>query len=129
VGALHGPANPWFQARGYPGSAYVTEPATPLFPFGFGLSYTNYTLTNVAVQASGSQPLGPGDVFNVTLDVSSKGPAGALVVQVYFSQDPPTKYARYGRALLCFGKVQVPANAVQEPVVVQGCRVQVGVWL
>ena len=37
VGALRGPANPYFQARGSPTRAYVTEPATALFPFGFGL--------------------------------------------------------------------------------------------
>ena len=37
VGALRGPANPYFQARGAPTKAYVTEPATALFPFGWGL--------------------------------------------------------------------------------------------
>lgn len=37
VGALRGPANPYFQARGSPSKAYVTEPSTALFPFGFGL--------------------------------------------------------------------------------------------
>ena len=37
VGALRGPANPYFQARGAPTRDYVTEPATALFPFGWGL--------------------------------------------------------------------------------------------
>jgi beta-glucosidase len=107
VGAIRGPANPWFQARNFPSRAYVTEPATPLFPFGFGLSYTNYTLKSVQLP---TQPLGANETFTVTAMVGSSGPAGKVVVQVYFSINPPTKYVGYVRSLLCFAKALIPAN-------------------
>ena len=110
VGAIHGPASPWFQQRGFPGAAYVTEPATPWFPFGFGLSYSNFSLSNVALSPPGPYSFAA-SAFNVTVTVRSSGPAGAVVVQIYFSQDPPTATVRYGRALLCFGKAVVPANS------------------
>lgn len=86
VGADRGPANPYFQARGSPNSkAYVTEPSSPLFPFGFGLGYNTPTITSAAVQAPPG-PLGADSVVNVTGVVSNAGPAGAVTLQVYFSQ-------------------------------------------
>ena len=122
VGAIRGPANPWFQARGTPTADYVSEPATPLFHFGYGLSYTTFTVSGAALQAP-PQPLPASAVFNVTARVSTAGPAASLVLQVYFSQDAPTKYVRTQSALLCFAKVALPANAVDEPVSVADCRV------
>jgi hypothetical protein len=98
VGALRGPASPWFQARGYPGASYVTEPDTPWFSFGFGLSYTKYALviimitfclyvmvcsyTITKVTLSGGGKYAPTDTFTATVTVKSKGPAGKVVVQV-----------------------------------------------
>ena len=42
--------------------------------------------------------------------LGQKGPAGKLVVQVYFSQDLAPR-VRFQRALLGFAKVDVPAGA------------------
>jgi hypothetical protein len=39
-------------------------------------------------------------------------------IQVYFSQQPPTAFVRYGRALLCFAKALIPSNSVGTDVVV-----------
>jgi beta-glucosidase len=124
VGAIRGPANPWFQQRNFPSKAYVTEPDTALFPFGYGLSYATF---NVTALAAPSTPLSPGSTFTVTVTVSSTGAAGKAVVQVYFSQDAPTKYVRYEHALLCYAKVALPANSPPTPVPVT-CAVDDMAW-
>jgi hypothetical protein len=108
VGAIRGPANPYLQQRNYPSSAYVTEASTPLFEFGFGLSYSVYAVTGMTAPVS---PISIGSTFPVTVSLNSTGPAGMAVVQIYFSQNAPTKYVRYEKALLCHGKFVVPANS------------------
>lgn len=85
------------------------QPATPLVPFGFGLSYTNFTLRNARLSASrvaanASEPL------SVQLQVASQGPAGKCVIQVYYSQSIASR-VRFERMLLGFAKVDVPANS------------------
>ena len=57
--------------------------ATPLFEFGFGLSYTSFTYDNLVItpQQIGYQ----GDV-NISLDVTNTGDrAGSEVVQLYIN--------------------------------------------
>ena len=118
------------QARGAPNAKpYVTEPTSPLFPFGFGLGYSVPTIKSASVQA-GPGPLGADSIVNVTGTLANAGPAGAIVLQVYFSQasgstegvggwrrprvgptccalqNPRTKYVRYANQLVAFAKVR-----------------------
>jgi len=61
----------WFQGQGI----------EPLFPFGHGLSYTTFDLSDVAVSPSVS---GGDDVIEITATLTNTGTrAGADVVQVY----------------------------------------------
>jgi len=116
VGALRGPANPYFQPRGVPTNAYVTEPATALFPFGFGLSYNNATIASAALSGlPANRTLTPTSTFAVEGTLDNAGPAGAAVLQLYYSQDAPTKYVRYASRLVAFAKVALPANATAVP--------------
>jgi len=66
----------WYDARGI----------TPLFPFGYGLSYTTFRFSHLVVAPS---RLGPRGQVTVTADVTNTGDrAGADVVQAYVA-DPP----------------------------------------
>jgi beta-glucosidase len=61
---------------------------TPLYPFGFGLSYTTFLITNLKVAAA---QVKLGSSVAVTADVTNTGPvAGDEVVQLYIHQKAGT---------------------------------------
>lgn len=82
----------WFQAQGI----------APLFPFGFGLSYTTFELSDVTVSGTdndGTQPV------EVSLTVTNTGSvAGAEVPQVYLGVpgpgQPPKRLVGFTKVLL-----------------------------
>lgn len=86
-------------------------PATPLVAFGEGLSYTEFTFSDVKLSTSN---ITADSTFDVTLNIASSGPAGKCVVQVYFSQQLSSR-ARYQQMLLGFTKVALPANSTGTP--------------
>jgi beta-glucosidase len=63
---------------------YWNEKAVPLYPFGYGLSYTTFAFSNLKV----SQPkIRVGNVTEITVDVKNTGNrAGDEVVQLYIHQ-------------------------------------------
>src|SRR5207249_3973090 len=72
----------------------------PAFPFGFGLSYTTFALSDVDVAVAGS-------VITVRGTVSNTGEHdGADVVQVYAELSDPEAPSR----LVGFTRVEVPAG-------------------
>jgi beta-glucosidase len=82
------------------------------FPFGFGLSYTTFTLADLAVDVRGSVAAGT-LAATVSVTVTNTGDAGgAEVVQVYVA-DPASSVARPVRELKGFAKVFLPAGASQ----------------
>jgi beta-glucosidase len=84
--------------------AYADISATPLFEFGYGLSYTSFKYDNLVItpQQIGSE----GDV-SVSLDVKNTGDrAGSEVVQLYIS-DVISSVTRPVKELKGFGKVML----------------------
>jgi len=66
---------------------YVDMPATPLYPFGYGLSFTRFEYGNLRVEPA---EIHPGGEARVTLDVKNIGEqAGVETVQLYIHE----KYA------------------------------------
>ena len=62
-------------------SKYYDAPWTPLFPFGYGLSYTTFKLSNLQLSAP---RIRESDNLTVTVDVENAGSrAGDEVVQLY----------------------------------------------
>ncbi len=65
-------------------SRYWDSLTTPLYPFGFGLSYTTFSITNLKVSAG---QVKVGASVTVTADVTNTGSvAGDEVVQLYIHQ-------------------------------------------
>jgi beta-glucosidase len=68
--------------RSNPKGPYVDGPTTPLWPFGFGRSYTTFELSNLRLDRDEASTEG-GDVV-VTVDVANTGAhSGDEVVQLY----------------------------------------------
>jgi beta-glucosidase len=71
---------------------YDTKGLTPLFPFGFGLSYTTFAITNPQLTATVS---GSTSSFQVSFDLQNTGArAGAEVAQVYLGLPAVTVEAK-----------------------------------
>lgn len=74
-------------------SRYWDSPTTPLYPFGFGLSYTTFAIGHLKLSAA---QVKLGDRLTVTAEVTNTGPvAGDEVVQLYIHQ----KYGRDSRPM------------------------------
>jgi beta-glucosidase len=80
---------------------WTTTGKHPLFPFGFGLSYTSFGFSNLSVPATANSS----STVAVGFDVTNKGSvAGAEVAQLYVS-DPSASVKRPERELKGFEKV------------------------
>jgi beta-glucosidase len=81
---------------------YEKKAIAPLFPFGFGLSYTSFSYANMRLSADA---VGPDDRLTVSVDVSNTGQrAGQEIVQLYV-HDLAASLARPPKELKGFAKV------------------------
>jgi beta-glucosidase len=62
-------------------SPYITGEYSPLFPFGFGLSYTSFTYSNLRLSAD---KISIGQAIKVSVEITNTGDReGEEVVQLY----------------------------------------------
>ncbi len=82
---------------------WTTTGKHPLYPFGYGMSYTTFGFQNLKVPAKAAS----GSTIPVSFDVSNTGKvAGAEVAQLYVS-DPSATVNRPERELKGFAKVRL----------------------
>jgi beta-glucosidase len=90
------------------GRTYMYFEGDPLYPFGYGLSYTTFKLDNVNI---GNATLGPGDQTTVSTDVTNTGDrAGVEVVQLYITA-PSSPVKRPMKQLAGFQRVELQPGA------------------
>lgn len=83
-------------------SGYIDERTDALYPFGHGLSYTEFTISDLSLSTS---TLTPGEVLKVSLTLTNTGDrAGHEVVQLY-TRDHTGSSTRPVRELKGFQKV------------------------
>ena len=81
---------------------YDLKRIAPLFPFGFGLSYTSFAYGDLQLSATQIQP---GETLTVALDVTNSGSvAGQEIVQLYV-HDSESRVQRPEKELKAFAKV------------------------
>lgn len=87
---------------------YDKRQLQPLFPFGFGLSYTRFDYRDLQLSHHG---MDEHDTLSIGVDIHNVGTrAGKEIVQLYIAP-PPSALGRPLQALRAFAKVDVPAGA------------------
>jgi len=95
------------QVRGQHGDRYADLTQDPLFPFGFGLSYTTIEYSNLKIA---SAQVGRLDTVRATVTVTNRGTRPALeTVQAYIS-DLTTSVTWAELELKSFAQVSAPAG-------------------
>jgi beta-glucosidase len=83
---------------------YEKKKIEPLFPFGFGLSYTTFSYGALSLS---TREIGAGDTLQVSVDVTNTGQcAGKEVVQLYI-RDVVASLERPDKELRAFAKVHL----------------------
>jgi beta-glucosidase len=97
------PVEPYTEGLFYGYRGYDKAAKAPLFPFGFGLSYTTFEFSNPKIEQSGSD-------IKISVDVKNTGSrAGAEVVQIYAGEEN-APVPRPLRELKGFAKVMLDAG-------------------
>ena len=74
----------WIQRAWSHDGGYADMPGTPLYPFGYGLSYTSFTYSHLRISPS---QISPGGSVEVSVDVTNAGRrSGVETVQMYLHE-------------------------------------------
>jgi beta-glucosidase len=89
---------------------YVEVSVQPLYPFGFGLSYTRFEFSNLRIEPASAQA---GEVVTVQVDVTNAGArSGEEVVQLYTHQEV-ARITRPVKELKAFKRISLEPQQTQ----------------
>src|SRR6266852_3784631 len=83
-------------------TGYLDQSATPLFPFGFGLTYTTFKYSNLKME---HPTISPDGTLNVTAEIENSGKRGATEVVQLYVHDRVAPTSRPVRELKGFQRV------------------------
>jgi len=105
-------------------SKYIDSPWTPLFPFGYGLSYTTFKISNLQLSAA---RIGANGKLTVSVEVENTGKrAGDEVVQLYI-RDLVASMSRPVKELKGFQRITLQSGEKRRVEFVLGHE-QLGFW-
>ena len=95
----------WGYTYMYYGKAkHGRQAAQPLYPFGYGLSYTTFTYSDLQAPAS----INVDGTINVTATIKNTGSrSGAEVVQLYANWNGQTENGKKNRKLIGFARIEL----------------------
>ena len=97
---------PDFEDYNMTGRTYRYMTQQPLFPFGYGLSYTTFEYGNLSLA---KEQIKVGESLKLTVNVTNNGQRdGEEVVQVYLKKQDDTEGP--GKTLRAFKRVRIPAG-------------------
>ena len=98
----------WGYTYMYYGKAkHGRQAAAPMYPFGYGLSYTTFAYSDLQAPAS----IGVDGTINVTATITNTGTRdGAEVVQLYANWNGVGVNGKKNRKLIGFERVEIPAG-------------------
>lgn len=92
-------------------SSYIDGPSTPLYPFGYGLSYTDFSYSPMKLS---SETMAPGDSITVTVGVTNTGARpGDEIVQLYI-RDIVGSVSRPVKQLKDFARISLKAGETKD---------------
>ena len=106
--------------NGKNGRTYMYFKKDVTYEFGYGLSYTTFAYSNIAID---KKAITPNDKVTITVDVKNTGSvAGDEIVQVYVkTPDSPASLERPIKRLRGFKRVTIPAGQTQKVSIVVDC--------
>ena len=90
---------------------YVDESNEPLYPFGFGLTYSAFALSDVALEPAELPAAALDSRVHVTATLTNVGPTAADEVVQLYSSDPVASITRPVRELQAFLRVSLEPGA------------------
>ncbi|KRG15011.1 beta-glucosidase [Virgibacillus soli] len=108
---------------------YIDSPASPLYSFGYGLSYTQFEVSNIQISPSTItlDQINAGAAIDVQVDVKNIGSvAGAEVVQLYI-KDMEASITRRVKELKGFRKIWLEPDE-QKTVTLQLRKDDLAIW-
>ncbi|UXX78237.1 glycoside hydrolase family 3 C-terminal domain-containing protein [Reichenbachiella carrageenanivorans] len=110
VGIDNIPVGAWQSSLGND-SHYLDDGFTPQYPFGYGLSYTNFSYSNLNIS---QDVLSEGDTLKVTFDVTNAGTVAGVETAQLYMRDHVASLTRPIKELKRFARVSLSPNETKK---------------